>query len=189
MSDLEKTCLELEKTIDNIDIKNYVEDYVLPYSKSQQFLDKLEFHMLMNFYENYDSRKKAWDMEKECFGEILSQPSDHEREIINGWAVRTWGIMNNTYNDYEDIETKAFEMVDKKYPGQFKLGMGNNNFITLIRKKPGSCIVSGKHHDKESSYIFITETSTSHKVSVGCNRGCTFTSKNVKLKGIGSIKK
>jgi len=84
---------------------------------------------------------------------------------------------------------KGFFLFDDKHPNIFKRGKIKSNFMTLIRMHPDECPLSGICHEHDNMYLVINETSTSYRVSIGCNRGCTWTSRNIKVKNIGIIKK
>lgn len=92
-------------------------------------------------------------------------------------------------NNYVSLWDRAFEKVNEKYPGQFKKGNIKGKIMTLERVKCGSCMISGKKHSRENSYLVISENSKSYKIAVGCNRGCKYSMRNIQLKNIGTTPK
>ena len=86
-----------------------------------------------------------------------------------------------------DIFTYAYNIVNGKYPGVFKKGSINRDFLRLERLKPSNCVISGKEHTSNSSYIVIHETPAYHRINIGCNTGCVCNGK--KIKEIGRVKK
>jgi hypothetical protein len=175
MAEIEKVISDLEKQIEAINIKNFIKTYVPPANKNQLFIDKLEFYMFLTY-----PLTQEYEVNKILYGGVSDNPSsiNFVSDQLNPTCSSLWYM--------------AFDLVDKKYPNQFyhELDKIDNpkKVITLFRKSPGKCIISGKIHEKENSYMRISETKCSYKVSVGCNRKCTF-SRGGQLKGIGTIDK
>jgi hypothetical protein len=92
-------------------------------------------------------------------------------------------------NNAPDAFKRAFDVVENKYPGIFKMGNIVDMKMTLVRLKPDYCVIVGeyqKKHDKENSYIILKKKKTVYNVIIGCNRGCKHSYGGIKK--IGSIK-
>lgn len=118
--------------------------------------------------------------------EILKY-ADIDDELRKSLYNSIFDICNDD-NDEIDIFDKAYDIVNDKYPGIFKKGKINGDYMTLLRIKSDKCPLSNKIHDNDNSYLYIKETSISYQINFGCNRGCTI-GRNCKTKKIGTIKK
>jgi hypothetical protein len=110
---------------------------------------------------------------------------DNIKDLDNKLAESLFG---DIFDKEINIFDKAYDIANEKYPGIFKKGKINDNYMTLLRIKPDKCPLSNKIHDSDNSYLYIKETSTSYQINFGCNRGCTI-GRNCKTKKIGTIKK
>lgn len=70
------------------------------------------------------------------------------------------------------VYEKAFEIYKSIHPNIFKMGKINGSILSLIRKKPGTCLLSGKLHENENSFIAIQKKDDSYSVRFGCHRFC-----------------
>lgn len=71
------------------------------------------------------------------------------------------------------VYAKGFDMINALTPDIFTKGKINGVYLTLLRSKEGCCILSGKIHERENSFIQLTRVKP-HKYNVyfGCYRGC-----------------
>lgn len=72
-----------------------------------------------------------------------------------------------------DVYDKAFEIVNIVCPEMFRIGKINGQVMTLIRKKPGKCILSDRFHEHENAFVVISITDDSYFIRFGCFRFCS----------------
>ncbi|XWV24750.1 hypothetical protein QJ856_gp1033 [Tupanvirus deep ocean] len=70
------------------------------------------------------------------------------------------------------IFEKAFNIYNGISPGVFKMGKINGKVLSLIRKKPNKCLMSGKIHDQENAFLIINKGDSEYSVRFGCFRYC-----------------
>jgi hypothetical protein len=71
-----------------------------------------------------------------------------------------------------NVYTKAFEICNTISPNVFKMGKINGSILSLIRKKPNKCLMSGKLHEQENAFLVINENESDYSVRFGCYRYC-----------------
>ncbi|AYV85448.1 MAG: hypothetical protein Satyrvirus17_8 [Satyrvirus sp.] len=70
------------------------------------------------------------------------------------------------------VYDKAYEIYEYIDQGVFKMGKINGNTLSLLRKKSNKCLLSGKIHDHENSFLEIVEEDGMYTVHFGCYRFC-----------------
>ncbi|XWV25991.1 hypothetical protein QJ857_gp1089 [Tupanvirus soda lake] len=70
------------------------------------------------------------------------------------------------------IFERAYEIYNKISPGVFKMGKINGKVLSLIRKKPNKCLMSGKIHEQENAFLIINKGESEYSVRFGCFRYC-----------------
>lgn len=78
----------------------------------------------------------------------------------------------------------AFKLINDVYPGVFKRGKINGEFLTLLRLKPKKCLLSGKRHEGENAFLFIVKDIEYYTLNYGCYRFCN---KGYKTRTVGCI--
>lgn len=73
------------------------------------------------------------------------------------------------------IYDMAFNIYQEINPGVFKMGKINGNILSLIRKTPSKCILSGRLHEHENAFIKIKKDGAQYSIRFGCNRFCSKT--------------
>lgn len=63
----------------------------------------------------------------------------------------------------------AFSFLDKNWNTGLVPGKVSGNYLTLIRKSPGICPLSGREHEGDNAYIY----SSGGKAFFGCHRNCS----------------
>ena len=70
------------------------------------------------------------------------------------------------------VYDRSLEICDKIQPGFFQKGKINGGKMTIMRKKPGKCLLSGNIHEKENAFLEIIKKEKHLEVRFGCYRYC-----------------
>lgn len=70
-----------------------------------------------------------------------------------------------------DVYIKSFEIL-WKITNSFKIGKIQGKLMTLVRTKPGKCIMSGKFHENENAYLMINKSLMEYTIRFSCFRYC-----------------
>lgn len=65
----------------------------------------------------------------------------------------------------KSIFEAAFDIYNKILPNVFAMGKIRGNVLSLIRQAPASCLLSGRFHEHENSYILIYQDSINNTLS------------------------
>lgn len=113
---------------------------------------------------------------------ILLMPSDLTPELQDkcSYVIPDFG-------DYEEYDIdctselgQAFSVLESRYRTGLTLGASKGRYLTLIRKSPGKCPISGKVHDSDNAYLIENHG----KIYFGCYRKCTVNIEGVERKVI-----
>lgn len=70
------------------------------------------------------------------------------------------------------VYEKAYHIYNVIHPNVFKMGKINGRTVTLIRKKPYKCLMSGRLHESENAFIRIHQDNGLYVIEFGCFRYC-----------------
>lgn len=94
-------------------------------------------------------------------------------ELINPLTISTQTTVFTTKDLLNNnIYNLAFTLCDKVNPGIFSANKKYNSGISLLRKKPSKCILSGKLHESDNAYLIINKDTNEYTVYFGCYRNC-----------------
>lgn len=86
-----------------------------------------------------------------------------------------------------ELYNRAFEMFTSMFPDIYGKGELRGKFMTVIRRKPSPCYLSGIVHDRDNGYITVDKRATGYEFKYGCNRGCKVNGLS-KVRRFGAIK-
>lgn len=120
---------------------------------------------------------------------LVLTPSDlsPEHQAILSHSYGVYNIPGSSPSEDDDLDdvnsdelTAAFNRWDKLYNTGLCIGKISGNYLSLIRKAPGKCPISGKEHTSDNAYII----KRGYKILYGCHRGCVLKTDGIERKCI-----
>ena len=112
---------------------------------------------------------------KDVFNKVLDGEDRHEVPLVADHSMTIGSTPRKVEKpSYEPIiYQKAYEVYESINPGIFKMGKIRGNILSLVRKAPSPCMLSGKMHEHENSFIKIIKDNFQYSLDFGCYRYCS----------------
>lgn len=109
---------------------------------------------------------------------IVLTPSDlspeYQQHISNSYGIYQMPSLQSVEMDECTEESldeliNAFNRIDKLYQTGLVPGKKTSKYLSLVRKRSGTCPISGRVHDGDNAFVYMKNS----KIFFSCHRGCS----------------